>query len=138
MNEQAGAVGIADHNGWGIFVCVVARDGVPVVLDRRRVELIPPDLPNQPYHHETLELDPHDAEELVTKVKQSAASHAKESLSQLQSDISPAHQIVSIALREPPIAMLPATVAEVHSSRALTYAADVCCIMRRSATPRQN
>ena len=31
MSEQPVAVGIADHNGWAILVCVAARDGIPVV-----------------------------------------------------------------------------------------------------------
>ncbi len=32
MSEQPVAVGIADHNGWAILVCVAARDGIPVLI----------------------------------------------------------------------------------------------------------
>ena len=34
--------GVADHNGWAVFVCVSVKYGSPVVIDRRRVELIEP------------------------------------------------------------------------------------------------
>jgi hypothetical protein len=47
-------VGVADHNGWAALVCVGIKDGLPEVVDRRRVELIAPGLPKQPYEHETV------------------------------------------------------------------------------------
>ena len=49
-------MGLSDHNGWAILVSVAKSKGVPVLLDRRLVELIDPGLPKQPYHHETLSL----------------------------------------------------------------------------------
>ena len=39
------AVGVANHNGWAHLVTVGLDEDGPVVLDRRRVALISPDLP---------------------------------------------------------------------------------------------
>ena len=47
MKRTPVVAGVSDHNGWAIFVCVSATDGVPAVIDRRRVELINRGLPNQ-------------------------------------------------------------------------------------------
>src|SRR5688572_7681164 len=44
------AVGFAAHSGWAMAVVVGLVDGHLRVYDRRRVELISPDLPRQAYH----------------------------------------------------------------------------------------
>jgi hypothetical protein len=44
------AVGIRCHSGWAVLVVVSGSAGSPVVLDRRRVELVDESLPRQPYH----------------------------------------------------------------------------------------
>ena len=44
------AVGILCHSGWAVLVAVTGAAGSPVVLDRRRVELVDESLPRQPYH----------------------------------------------------------------------------------------
>ena len=105
-------VGGAEHNGWAILVCVSAPDGSPEVIDRRRVELIEPGLPNQPYEHETVGMSSTEAERLVQEVRESAAHCAERELSRLKST----HNLVSIALRTAPLPQFPASVAEVHAS----------------------
>jgi hypothetical protein len=122
--EQAAAVGVADHNGWAVLVCVAMRSGVPVVLVHRRVRLIEEGLPTQPYHHETLSMSPQDAEELVRKVRESAYRRAYFALASLQSDVRPEHRISSLGIRQPSIPALPETVAEAHASPSLLVAAD--------------
>jgi hypothetical protein len=109
-------VGIADHNGWAMFVTVAAIDGHPTVIDRRRVELIEKGVPSQPYHHETTALGKTEAEQLVRKVKRSVAACTAVALDRLSADLSPRYRVSSITIRQPPLDDLPATVAEVHRS----------------------
>lgn len=119
-----GAVGIAEHNGWANLVTVKLAHGVPIVLDRRRVELIESHLPSQPFHHETLEMAGPEADTLVTLVRASVAGAATEALAQLASDLEHECALRAIAIRTPPIDSLPKTVAEVHASRRIMMAAD--------------
>jgi hypothetical protein len=44
------AVGFRCHSGWAVLVVVSGSPISPVVLDRRRVELVDESLPRQPYH----------------------------------------------------------------------------------------
>lgn len=122
--ENAAAVGVADHNGWAVLVCVATRAGVPVVLMHRRVRLIEEGLPTQPFNHETLSLSLAAAEDLVRQVRESAYRRAHIALASLQSDVRPAHRISSLGIRQPSIPALPETVAEVHASPSLLVAAD--------------
>jgi hypothetical protein len=82
---QTAVLGVADHNGWAVCVTVaVSRGGVPVVVDRRRVELIEPGLPSQPYHHETVGMPLREAEQLVVRVRESVMRTALARVSDLQ------------------------------------------------------
>ena len=116
--------GVADHNGWAILVCVSATDGVPEVVDRRRVELIEPGLPKQPYEHETFDLNTDEAERLVREVRESAMHCAERALSRLRSSLGASGKLVSIALRTAPLPQLPGSVAEAHASQHVTVRAD--------------
>jgi hypothetical protein len=107
---------VADHNGWAVLVSAALVDGEPAVVDRRRVELIEPDVPSQPYHHETLALRDADAERLLRTVTRSIAACTALAFDRLAADLHPRYRVASIALREPPLARLPATVGEVHGS----------------------
>jgi hypothetical protein len=109
-------VGVADHNGWAMLVSVAAVDGEPTVIDRRRVELIKKGVPSQPYHHETTALGKAEAEQLVRRVKRSVAACTATALDRLSADLSPAYRVTSIAIRQPPLDALPATVADAHAS----------------------
>src|SRR5260221_8003431 len=111
--------GVADHNGWAIFVSVSAKDGSPHVVDRRRVELIEPGLPKQPYEHETAGMNATEAGRLVQEVRESAVHCAERALSQLRSSLGTklgaGREAVSIALRVAPLPRLPSSVAEAHA-----------------------
>jgi hypothetical protein len=109
-------VGVADHNGWAALVCVTVKDGSPQVIDRRRVELIEPGLPKQPYEHETVGMNTAEAERLVQEVRDSALHCAERALSRLRSGLGATREIVSIALRTSSLPRLPGSVAEVHAS----------------------
>src|SRR5215207_4739322 len=109
-------VGVADHNGWANLVSVAAPDGWPIVVDRRRVPLVEKNVPSQPYHHETLALPDAASEQLLRKVERSIEGCATLAFERLSSDLSPRYHVSSIAIRQPPLPRLPATVAEVHAS----------------------
>ncbi|MEZ5362636.1 MAG: hypothetical protein R2748_09965 [Bryobacterales bacterium] len=92
--------GIADHAGWASVVCVA--DGE--VVDRRRVELIEPGLPNLAYHHDAQRLPLEEAEALIERVRLSAEECAKRALEALPAGVR------GITIRKRP--ELPQTVAE--------------------------
>jgi hypothetical protein len=123
-DQGAVVVGIADHNGWAILVSVAAANGEPSVIDRRRVELIEKGVPSQPYHHETLALGHSEAEQLLRRVKKSIGARTARAFDRLSADLWPRHRVASIAIRQPPLDQLPATVAEVHRSYHVTCRAD--------------
>ncbi len=117
-------IGVADHSGWAILVSVAAVNGKPAVLDRRRVELIENGVPNQPYHHETLSLRHTESERLVRQVRRSIAACTATAFDRLAADLSRQHRVSAVAIRRPPLASVPATVTEVHSSYYLQCRAD--------------
>ncbi|HEX4174483.1 MAG TPA: hypothetical protein VHY81_01100 [Acidimicrobiales bacterium] len=96
-------LGIAHHLGWA--VAVTARSDHEVV-DRRRVDLIEPGLPNAPIHHEGgphlmhRKADPLGDDELaalVTKVRASAVRATEAALDELAAALP--EPIVSMSLR---------------------------------------
>jgi hypothetical protein len=117
-------VGVADHSGWAALVCVSVKKGSPEVIDRRRVELIEAGLPKQPFEHDTVGMNPAEAERLVEEVRDSAVHCAERALVRLRSGLGTKGEIVSIALRTAPLPRLPGRVAEVHASRHVTVRAD--------------
>jgi len=122
--QRPAAVGVADHPGWALMVCVAVDTGLPAILAQRRIELLDEGLPAQPYHHETLNMPPGKAEALVRRVKASAHKHAHAALAALRDAIEPRHRLALLAIREPPFAELPDSVAAVHAWRPMLFAAD--------------
>jgi len=117
-------IGVADHSGWAVLVSVAAVNGKPAVVDRRRVELIEKGVPSQPYHHETLSLSDTDAERMLRQVRRSIAACTTTAFDRLAADLSPQYKVSAITIRQPPLASLPVTVAEVHSSYYVQCRAD--------------
>jgi hypothetical protein len=115
-NGRPVVVGVADHNGWAILVSAAAVNGAPTVVDRRRVMLVAKGVPSQPYHHETLALTDEASEQLLRKVERSIAACTALAFDRLATDLWPQYRVSSITIRQPPLAHLPATVAEVHRS----------------------
>ena len=95
-----------------------------MVIDRRRLNLLEPTLPNQPYEHDTFDLNTAQAEALVKEVRESAVHCAERALARLRSDLEAATEILAIALRQAPLSHLPSSVAEVHASYQVTVRAD--------------
>jgi hypothetical protein len=117
-------LGIAAHAGWAHVVCVSARDRRPFVVTRRRIVLIDPGLPTQPYHHETLAMRPDEAEALVASVRKSIAANTDRALQQLVDEVAREHAVKAVAIRKPTFPTLPASVAAVHASYPLQCSAD--------------
>lgn len=124
MKASPVVVGVADHGGWAVLVSAAVEDGAPAVIDRRRVPIIDPGVPTQPYHHDTLAMPDAESERLVRTVKKSVASCTAAAFDHLSTDLGPRHRIVAIAIREPPLPHLPASVKEVHASYHVQCRAD--------------
>lgn len=105
MPHLEAITGISDHGGWAILV-TATREGQ--VLDRRRVDLVAPDLPPIPHHVEGKSLPLPQAVALVERVQLSAEHYAKLALETLARDV-PA-RVLGVALRQCP--PLPPTIAE--------------------------
>jgi hypothetical protein len=117
-------VSAADHCGWAHLLSVAAARRVPAIVDRRRVTLIDEGLPPMPYHHETLRMPVGEADALIARVRESIAARAARALGELAASLAPAHAVVALAIREPPFAGIPDTVATVRRSYPLQCAAD--------------
>jgi hypothetical protein len=117
-------VSVADHTGWAHLVCVSAHGNVPVVVERRRVALIEPGLPTMPYEHDTTAMPEDEANAVIARLRRSIAARTSEALRRVVDELAPAHAAVALAIREPPVDDLPATVAAVRVSYRLRNAAD--------------
>jgi hypothetical protein len=117
-------VGVADHSGWANLVTVAVRpDGVPVLVDRRRCDLVGPEVARQPYHA-AAGLDAQAAEALVEEVTAAAEAGARAALAALAADLTPAHTVAAVTLRTTGGRPLPDTVAEVLASHSAMHAAE--------------
>ena len=117
------SIGVEDHYAWANLVSITTSGADEILLDKRRVELLDPDLTSAPYHHDTLDMPLAAAERLVREVKTSASNRAKSALSSLIAELAPA-KCIGIAIRVPPLSDLPATVSEVHADAWIMNRAD--------------
>ena len=118
------ALGVADHGGWAVCVTVAISHGLPVVIDRRRVDTIEAGLPTQPYHHDTVRMPLADAEQLVARVRESVMRTTLARVTELRDELQPRWAIAAMALRIPPLSYVPVTVAEAHASYSVMCRAD--------------
>jgi hypothetical protein len=91
-------LGIADHFGWAVAVTATADHRV---VDRRRIELVEPDITAAPIHYESRHLDDTATAALVAQVRASVARSASAALDGLQAAL--AEPIVSMSLRAWPL-----------------------------------
>ncbi|HKA83396.1 MAG TPA: hypothetical protein VKD21_06020 [Acidimicrobiales bacterium] len=124
-------VGIADHSGWANLVTIGAGpDGAPLVVDRRRYDIVGPDDVRQPYHA-AAGLDEAEAEALVASVGDVAAAGARAALADLagllaargDGDGGPA-TIVALAMRSGSDRALPSTMAGILARHAAMHMAE--------------
>jgi len=124
MTPAPCVISAADHAGWAHIVCVAAPDGVPAVVERRRVPTIDAQLPTMPYHHESLGIPERDADALIARVRESIARCTSRALRGVVADLAGSYSVAALAIREPPFPVLPDTVATVRRSYQLQCAAD--------------
>lgn len=124
MQREPCVISVADHTGWAHVVCVAVHEGMPTVIERCRVTLIDDGLPTLPYHHDTTTMTVDDANALIARVRQSIAARTSDVLKRVVTDLTPVYAVVALAIRKPPFAELPETVADVRTSYRLQCAAD--------------
>jgi hypothetical protein len=117
-------VSVAEHTGWAHLVCVAAPDGVPAVIERRRVTLIDPGVPTQPYEHDSTAMREDEANALIARVRRSIVARTTLALQRVVTELPPPHAAVALAIRKPPFPELPETVSVVRQSYRLQCAAD--------------
>ncbi|MDE0167030.1 MAG: hypothetical protein OXL36_18175 [Bryobacterales bacterium] len=120
MSATEAVIGAADHYARAELVTLAVAGASPVLLDRRRVELIDKGLPSAPYHHEALSLDIDTAIDLVDRVRRSVAKHASAAISTLLAT----YRAQVLILPSSPYDSLPDSLEEILNSRRLTLAAD--------------
>jgi hypothetical protein len=114
------AAGFATHSGWAVGVVVGVVDGRLQVCDRRRVELISPELPRQAYHA-AVDLPAEQARRLVAAVDASIAECSAQALAVLREAASDA-VVAAVGVVGAP-RTIP-DVAEVLASHALMHASE--------------
>jgi hypothetical protein len=124
MRRTPCVISVADHTGWAYLICVAAQNGVPEVITRRKVALIEPGLPTQPYEHESTAMREDEAQALVERVRRSIAICTAGALQRLVTEFTSTHALVTLAIRKPPFPRIPTSVAAVAASHRLLYAAD--------------
>ena len=124
MKDAPCVVSVADHAGWAHLVCVAAPGRVPAVIARRRVTLIDSGLPRQPYEHESTAMREDEADALIAQVRRSIAARTSDALTRVVAELARSYSVVALAIRQPPFADLPGTVAAVRKSYRLQCAAD--------------
>jgi hypothetical protein len=98
---------VAEHAGWAHVVCVAVRENRPVVIARRRITIIDPGVPTQPYHHEATAMTDADANALITRVRRSIATRSSSALQSVVTDLAPDYAAVAVAIRKAPFDDLP-------------------------------
>jgi hypothetical protein len=124
MRRTPCVVSVAEHAGWAHLVCVAVRDHVPAVIERRRVAVVDPGLPTQPYHHESMVMKEDEANALIARVRRSIVARTSVALQRVVTELAPAYAVGALAIRKPPFAELPGTVVDAWKSHRLLYAAD--------------
>jgi hypothetical protein len=88
MTSTTAAIGCRSHSGWAVIVVVGGPVTAPVVLERRRVELLDGSLPVQPYHAAVESgLGRAETAKLIRKVEELAATRAAAVLAEIASAI---------------------------------------------------
>ncbi len=117
------AIGLRAHSGWAAMIAVAGTGQSVTVIDRRRIELISPGIPAQPYHAaEPLELP--QAEQLVHRSIEEARRLAAHALRAITGDlVTQDHQIIACGILRSSARPAPA-LASILASHALIHGAE--------------
>ena len=92
------AVGFRAYSGWAALVVVAGLPHSPAVIERRRIELVEPGIPRQPYHAAE-KLDLQEAGELVRRCAHRARLLARRALRGVVTDLQrKGHDVVGCGL----------------------------------------
>jgi hypothetical protein len=134
------AFGFRSHSGWAVLIVVAGAPRSPVVIDRRRIELVDPGIPGskQPYHA-AQKLDLKEAEKLIKRSSDGAKLRAREAVRAVIADLhEKGHDVVGggIGLASgqpvPALAETLASHARIHTAEgelfrsALIHASEQC------------
>jgi hypothetical protein len=104
-------IGIADHFGWAVAVTASPEHEVP---DRRRIELIEPDLTSAPIHYESRHLDVAGTAALVAKVRASDVRTASAALEEIAAALpEPVLSVSIVSGSQPPQATAISSAAQI-------------------------
>ncbi len=128
-NAKAGggpaAVGWRTHSGWAVVVVMAGTPAEPVVLVRRRAELLDQDLPRQPYHAAAeggLRLD--EGAALIRQVAVAATAGAGAALASVVSELAGSeHELVGVGLVAAE-RRIPPSLDQILASHALLHGAE--------------
>ena len=119
MSQTSAYVGIVARTGSAVAVAVTGSPRRPEFAGRWPIDLVPDDLPRQPYHL-AAEVDPTEADDIVRRVERAATAAAEEALREVASTV----RVAAIALLVKPTAPALATVAQVVRSHVAMHAAE--------------
>jgi hypothetical protein len=91
------AIGCKPHSGWAAVVAVAGSPTDIEVLDRRRVELLPGDLPRMTYHAAE-DMKAPEARRLIQKVERATAKTTAAMLESLLADLGEHGTVVTVAV----------------------------------------
>ena len=117
---MSAVTGISDHIGWAECVTIRWTDAGPAIVERRREELIDAGVPSAPYHHEGLALPIDEVQPLLARTRASVTAQCRRVVQRLRDELG----VTAVVLQESPFPALPASLADVLVSYALTCAAD--------------
>lgn len=119
MSQTSAFVGIVARTGSAVAVAVTGSPRRPEFAGRWPIDLVPDDLPRQPYHA-AADAEPSDAEEIVHRVERAAMAAAEKALREVASTV----RVAAVGLLVKPTAGAPTTVAEVVRSHVAMHAAE--------------
>jgi hypothetical protein len=112
------AVGLVAKTGWAVAVVLDGSAVEPVVVDRRRLDLLPPGTPGHVYHA-AAELEAGPAQALVASVQQEALDGASRGLAALRAE----HPVDTVGLVVAS-GRVPDDLAAIFASHTLLHAAE--------------
>ncbi len=118
------ALGFRAHSGWAAVVAVGGvASSFPAVLDRRRIELVEPGVPKQPYHAAE-GLDLAQAEKIITRSVDLATRLARQAVRAVIDNLrNQGYEVVSCGMLQAAGRTLPG-LTEILASHALIHAAE--------------
>ena len=135
------ALGFRAHSGWAAVVAVGGVASSPAVLDRRRIELVEPGVPKQPYHAAE-GLDLAKAEKIIIRSIDLATRMARQALRELLAELqNRGYEVVGCGILQaagrplPELAGILASHALIHTAEGVLFRNALARASESSALP---